>query len=436
MLDLTPRRQDLEPIETASRDEIAALQLARLRETLARVYARVPHYRQAFDAAGVHPDHLVTLADLARFPFTTKDTLRANYPFGLFAVPREEIVRVHASSGTTGKPTVVGYTKADLEVWAGVVARSIRASGGRPGMKLHNAYGYGLFTGGLGLHYGAEKLGLTTIPVSGGMTERQVQLILDFEPDIISVTPSYMLAILDEFRRQGRDPRATSLKVGIFGAEPWTEPMRREIEAAFDMHAVDIYGISEVIGPGVANECVESKDGLTVWEDHFYPEIIDPVTGRVLPDGEKGELVFTSLTKEGMPIVRYRTRDLTRLLPGTARSMRRMERVTGRTDDMMIVRGVNVFPTQIEEQILKVKGLAPHYQLVLTREGRLDEMEVLVEASPGLAAAEARTASAAELAHHIKSIVGVTARITVADPGAVERSQGKARRVIDKRPKS
>ncbi|HZT47892.1 MAG TPA: phenylacetate--CoA ligase PaaK [Hyphomicrobiaceae bacterium] len=435
MLDLTPRRQDLEPIEIASRDEIAALQLARLRATLARVYARVPHYRQAFDVAGVHPDDLVTLADLARFPFTTKETLRANYPFGLFAVPREEIVRVHASSGTTGKPTVVGYTQGDLEVWAGVVARSIRASGGRPGMKLHNAYGYGLFTGGLGLHYGAEKLGLTTIPVSGGMTERQVQLILDFEPDIISVTPSYMLAILDEFRRQGRDPRATSLKVGIFGAEPWTEPMRREIEAAFDMHAVDIYGISEVIGPGVANECVESKDGLTVWEDHFYPEIIDPVTGRVLPDGEKGELVFTSLTKEGMPIVRYRTRDLTRLLPGTARSMRRMERVTGRTDDMMIVRGVNVFPTQIEEQILKVKGLARHYQLVLTREGRLDEMEVLVEASPGLAAAEARTASAAELAHHIKSIVGVTARITVADPGAVERSQGKARRVIDKRPK-
>ena len=359
MLDLTPRREDLDPIEIASRDEIAALQLERLKRTLRHVYDNVPHYWKAFDAAGVHPDQLTTLADLAKFPFTAKDDLRANYPFGMFAVPREQIVRVHASSGTTGKPTVVGYTKADIETWSEVVARSIRAAGGRPGMKLHNAYGYGLFTGGLGLHYGAERLGLVTIPVSGGMTERQVQLIADFEPDIITVTPSYMLAILDEFRRLGSDPRKTSLKVGIFGAEPWTNAMRAEIEQAFDMHAVDIYGLSEVIGPGVANECVETKDGLHIWEDHFYPEIVDPVTGKVLPDGEQGELVFTSLTKVGMPVIRYRTRDLTRLLPGTARSMRRMARITGRSDDMLIVRGVNVFPTQVEEQILKVKGLAP-----------------------------------------------------------------------------
>jgi phenylacetate-CoA ligase len=435
MLDLTPRREDLDPIEIASRDEIAALQLSRLKGTLRHVYDNVAHYWKAFDAAGVHPDDLKSLADLARFPFTSKEDLRANYPFGLFATPRERIVRVHASSGTTGKPTVVGYTKGDIETWADVVARSIRAAGGRPGMKLHNAYGYGLFTGGLGLHYGAEKLGLTTVPVSGGMTERQVQLITDFEPDIITVTPSYMLAILDEFRRQGRDPRATSLKVGIFGAEPWTNAMRGEIEEAFDMHAVDIYGLSEVIGPGVANECVETKDGLHIWEDHFYPEIIDPVSGQALPDGEKGELVFTTLTKEGMPVIRYRTRDLTRLLPGTARAMRRMEKITGRTDDMMIVRGVNVFPTQVEELILKVKGLAPHYQIVLTREGRLDEMEVLVEAAPAAAETGARTASAAELAHHVKGLVGVTAKITVTDPGGVERSQGKARRVVDKRPK-
>jgi phenylacetate-CoA ligase len=435
MHDLTPRKEELDPIEIASRDEIAALQIERLKRTLRRVYDSVPHYRKAFDAAGVHPDSLDTLADLAKFPFTTKEDLRANYPFGLFAVPREQIVRVHASSGTTGKPTVVGYTKGDIEVWADLVARSIRAAGGRPGMKLHNAYGYGLFTGGLGLHYGAERLGVTTIPVSGGMTERQVQLIVDFEPDIITVTPSYMLAILDEFRRQGRDPRATSLKVGIFGAEPWTTAMGREIENAFDMHAVDIYGLSEVMGPGVANECVETKDGLHIWEDHFYPEIIDPVTARVLPDGERGELVFTTLTKEGMPVVRYRTRDLTRLLPGTARSMRRMEKITGRSDDMMIVRGVNVFPTQIEEQILKVKGLAPHYQIVLTREDRLDAMEVLVEAAPAAAEADARQASAAELAHHVKGSIGITSRITVTDPGGIERSQGKARRVIDKRPK-
>jgi phenylacetate-CoA ligase len=436
MLDLTPRREDLDPIENASRDEIAALQLARLKHTLQHVYGNVVHYRKAFDAAGVHPDSLHSLADLAKFPFTTKADLRANYPFGLFAVPREQIVRIHASSGTTGKPTVVGYTRRDIETWAEVVARSIRASGGRPGMKLHNAYGYGLFTGGLGLHYGAERLGLTTIPISGGMTERQVQLIVDFEPDIITVTPSYMLAILDEFRRLGSDPRKTSLKVGIFGAEPWTNAMRAEIEQAFDMHAVDIYGLSEVIGPGVANECVETKDGLHIWEDHFYPEVIDPVTGTVLPDGETGELVFTTLTKEAMPVIRYRTRDLTRLLPGTARSMRRMEKITGRSDDMLIVRGVNVFPTQVEEQILKVKGLSPHYQIALTRQGRLDEVEVLVEAAPAGIGDEARKASAAELGHHVKGLIGITAKITVADPGSVERSQGKARRVIDKRPKA
>jgi len=433
VLDLTPRKEDLDPIEIASRDEIAALQLQRLKATLRRVYDNVPAYWKKFDAAGVHPDDLNTLADLARFPFTTKEDLRANYPFGLFAVPSEDVVRIHASSGTTGKPTVVGYTKGDIDVWAEVVARSIRASGGRRGMKLHNAYGYGLFTGGLGLHYGAERLGMAVIPISGGMTERQVQLITDFEPDIITITPSYMLAVLDEFRRQGIDPTKTSLKAGIFGAEPWTNSMRAEIEQAFDMHAVDIYGLSEVIGPGVGNECVETKDGLHLWEDHFYPEVIDPVTGEVLPDGEKGELVFTTLTKEGMPMIRYRTRDLTRLLPGTARSMRRMEKITGRSDDMMIVRGVNVFPTQIEEQILKVKGLAPHYQIVLTREARMDEMEVLVEASPTAAEAAARQTSAAELGHLVKNLIGVTAKITVTDPGGVERSQGKARRVIDKR---
>ncbi|HJU33014.1 MAG TPA: phenylacetate--CoA ligase PaaK [Hyphomicrobiaceae bacterium] len=436
MRNLTPDRSTLDPIEIASRDEIAALQLARLKRTLVRVYDHVPHYRRAFDAAGARPGDLTSLADLARFPFTTKEDLRANYPFGLFASPAAEIVRVHASSGTTGKPTVVGYTRSDIETWAEVVARSIRAAGGRRGMKLHNAYGYGLFTGGLGLHYGAERLGVTTIPVSGGMTERQVQLIADFEPDIITVTPSYMLAILDEFRRQGRDPRRTSLKVGIFGAEPWTNAMRAEIEDAFDMHAVDIYGLSEVIGPGVANECVETKDGLHIWEDHFYPEIIDPGSGRVLPDGEMGELVFTSLTKEGMPVIRYRTRDLTRLLPGTARSMRRMEKITGRSDDMMIVRGVNVFPTQVEEQILEVKGLAPHYQILLTRENRLDQIEIVVEAAPVAAEAAARDAAARDLAQRVKGRIGITATITVADPGGVERSQGKARRVIDRRPKA
>ena len=434
MLDLTPRKADLDPIETASRDEITDLQLKRLQQTLRHVYDKVAHYRSAFDANGVGPDDLRSLSDLAKFPFTSKLDLRANYPFGLFALPRERIARIHASSGTTGKPSVVGYSKADLETWAALVARSIRAAGGRPGMRLHNAYGYGLFTGGLGLHYGAEKLGLTVVPVSGGMTERQVQLIVDFEPDIITVTPSYMLAILDEFRRHGIDPRATSLKVGIFGAEPWTNSMRREIEQACDMHAVDVYGLSEVMGPGVASECVESKDGLHVWEDHFYPEVIDPSSGEVLADGEVGELVFTTLSKEAMPVIRYRTRDLTRLLPGTARSMRRMQRVTGRSDDMMIVRGVNVFPTQIEEQILKVAGLAPHYQIVLKRERRLDQTEVMVEMLPGVDGGQ-RDGLATELAHRIKSLIGVSSSVRIAEPGSIERSQGKARRVIDQRPK-
>lgn len=436
MHDLTPKRFELDPIEVATREVIAELQLHRLKWSLRHAYENVPHYRRAFDARGVRPDDLKQLADLARFPLTGKEDLRANYPFGMFAVPHDQIARVHASSGTTGKPTVVGYTRADLKTWSQVMARSIRAAGGRPGMKVHIAYGYGLFTGGLGAHYGAEELGCTVIPVSGGMTERQVQLILDFEPDIIMVTPSYMLAILDEFRRLGHDPRKTSLKVGIFGAEPWTNAMRAEIQQAFDMHAVDIYGLSEVIGPGVANECVETKDGLHIWEDHFYPEIIHPESGEPLPDGVQGELVFTTLTKEGMPVIRYRTRDLTRLLPGTARSMRRMEKITGRSDDMMIVRGVNVFPTQIEEQILKVRGLAPHYQIVLTREDRLDAMEVLVEAAGDSAADTARAAAAEALHGHIKGSIGVTARVTVTPPNGVERSQGKARRVIDNRAKS
>jgi phenylacetate-CoA ligase len=434
MHDLAPKPSDLEPIETASRDAIAALQLHRLKWTLQHAYDNVPHYRKAFDAKGVQPGDLKQLSDLALFPFTTKQDLRDNYPFGMFAVPRDQIARVHASSGTTGKATVVGYSRADLKVWSQVVARSIRAAGGRPGMKVHVAYGYGLFTGGLGAHYGAEELGCTVIPVSGGMTERQVQLIIDFEPDIIMVTPSYMLAILDEFRRQGHDPRKTNLKVGIFGAEPWTNAMRLEIEQAFDMHAIDIYGLSEVIGPGVANECVETKDGLHVWEDHFYPEIIDPASGAPLPDGSAGELVFTTLTKEGMPVIRYRTRDLTRLLPGTARSMRRMEKVTGRSDDMMIIRGVNVFPTQIEEHILKDQALAPHYQIVLTREDRLDAMEILVEAAENATEAD-RTSSAAALQQRLKGGVGLSCIVTVTPPLGIERSQGKARRVIDKRPK-
>ncbi|ETX30127.1 phenylacetate--CoA ligase PaaK [Roseivivax isoporae] len=433
MKDLTPPRDSLDPIEVASRDEIAALQLERMQRSLRHAYDNVPFYRDSFDAAGVHPDHLTTLSDLAKFPFTTKQDLRDSYPFGMFAVPRERIARIHASSGTTGKPTVVGYTAADVEMWASMVARSIRASGGRPGDIVHVSYGYGLFTGGLGAHYGAEKLGCTVVPVSGGMTERQVTLIEDFRPDIIMVTPSYMLSILDEYRRQGRNPRASSLKVGIFGAEPWTNAMRSEIEQAFDMHAVDIYGLSEVMGPGVANECVETKDGLHIWEDHFYPEVIDPETGAVLPDGELGELVFTTLTKEGMPVVRYRTRDLTRLHPGTARSMRRMEKVTGRSDDMIILRGVNVFPTQIEEQLLKCAGLAPHFQIELTREGRMDAMCVHVECLGTHGAEDARAASARELAHHVKSVVGVTTRVVVHDPGGVARSEGKARRVVDNR---
>jgi phenylacetate-CoA ligase len=435
MLDLTPRKEDLDPIEIASRDEIASLQLERLKWSLKHAYENSPFYKQKFDETGVHPDDLKQLSDLRKFPFTVKQDLRDNYPFGMFAVPREKVARLHASSGTTGKPTVVGYTMKDVEIWADVVARSIRASGGRPGDIVHVAYGYGLFTGGLGAHYGAEKLGCTVVPVSGGMTERQVTLITDFKPAVIMVTPSYMLSILDVFRAQGIDPRESSVKVGIFGAEPWTNSMRLEIEQAFDMHAVDIYGLSEVIGPGVANECVETKDGLHVWEDHFYPEIIDPETGEPVEDGERGELVFTSLTKEAFPIIRYRTRDLTRLLPGTARSMRRMEKVTGRSDDMMIVRGVNVFPTQIEEQILKCKGLAPHFQIVLTREDRLDTMTVHVEATGAAASDDARGATGKELAHHIKSVIGISARIDVGAPGSVERSAGKARRIVDQRPR-
>jgi phenylacetate-CoA ligase len=425
----------LEPIEKASRDEISALQLDRLKWSLRHAYENVAAYRKKFDVAGVHPDDLRTLEDLARFPFTAKQDLRENYPFGMFAVPQDKIVRIHASSGTTGKPTVVGYTQRDIDTWSDLMARSIRASGGRPGMKVHVAYGYGLFTGGLGAHYGAERLGCSVIPVSGGMTERQVQLIVDFEPEIIMVTPSYMLAILDEFRAKKLDPRQCSLKIGIFGAEPWTNSMRAEIEDSFAMDAVDIYGLSEVMGPGVANECVETKDGLHVWEDHFYPEVIDPQSGTVLRDGERGELVFTSLTKEGMPVVRYRTRDLTRLLPGTARSMRRMEKVTGRSDDMMIVRGVNVFPTQIEEQLLRCAGLAPHYQIELRREQRLDVMRLLVEARPDHADEASRAAQAAALAAHIRNNIGIGAEIAVGNPGAIERSAGKARRVIDLRPK-
>jgi len=435
MENLSPRPGDLEPIEIASRDEIASLQLSRMQWSLRHAYDNSPFYRARFDAHGVHPDDLKSLADLAKFPFTTKSDLRDTYPFGMFAVPRERIARIHASSGTTGKPTVVGYTARDIDTWANLAARSIRASGGRAGDIVHVAYGYGLFTGGLGAHYGAEKLGCTVVPISGGMTERQVTLITDFKPRIIMVTPSYMLSILDEFRRQGIDPRESSLAVGIFGAEPWTNAMRREIEEAFDMHAVDIYGLSEVMGPGVANECVETKDGLHIWEDHFYPEIINPETGQPVEDGQMGELVFTTLTKEGLPIIRYRTRDLTRLLPGTARSMRRMEKITGRSDDMIILRGVNVFPTQIEEQILKCAGLAPHFQIELTREGRMDGMIVHCEATAAAASDEGRKASAKELAHHIKSVVGVSTKITVHQPGGAPRSEGKAKRVVDNRPK-
>ena len=431
--DLSPKPEDLEPIERASPDEIASLQSERLMWTLRHAYENVPFYRRSFDEHGLRPEDLREPADLARFPFTVKQDLRDNYPFGMFAVPREQVLRIHASSGTTGKPTVVGYTRGDIDTWAVLVARSIRASGGRPGMIVHIAYGYGLFTGGLGAHYGAEWLGCTVVPMSGGMTERQVQLILDFRPEIIMVTPSYMLTIVDEMQRQGIDPASTSLQVGILGAEPWTDDMRAEIEQRTQMHAVDIYGLSEVMGPGVANECVETKDGLHIWEDHFYPEVVDPVTGEVLPDGERGELVFTSLTKQALPIIRYRTRDLTRLLPGTARpGFRRMEKVTGRSDDMMIIRGVNVFPTQIEELILHTPALAPHFQCVLARPERLDELEVLVESRGGLSEQE-RIAVSADLAGRVKATIGVTVAVTVVPPNSVERSVGKMRRIIDNR---
>jgi phenylacetate-CoA ligase len=434
MEDLSPRPGDLEPIETASVDELRGLQTERLRWSVRHAYDNVPHYRASFEAAGVHPDDIKNLQDLARLPFTAKADLRENYPFGMFAVPREQVARVHASSGTTGKPTVVGYTRADIDMWATVMARSIRAAGGRPGHILHNAYGYGLFTGGLGAHYGAEKLGCTVVPVSGGMTQRQVQLICDFRPDVIMVTPSYMLSVIDEMERQGIDPRSTSLKVGIFGAEPWTNEMRLEMENRLDMHAVDIYGLSEVIGPGVASECVEAKDGLTVWEDHFYPEIIDPVTGQVLPDGEEGELVFTALTKQAMPIIRYRTRDLTRLLPGTARSMRRIEKVTGRTDDMIILRGVNLFPTQIEELILGTAELSPHFQCVLGRTGNQDSMTVVVERRKAVDLSVAHEAGVL-LKRLVKNSIGVTVGVSVVDPDTIERSLGKMRRIVDERPR-
>ena len=429
MRDLAPRREELDPIEVASRDEIEALQLDRLRWSLRHAYDHVEHHRRAFDVVGVHPDDLRDLADLARFPFTTKADLRAHYPFGMFAVPRERVRRIHASSGTTGQPTVVGYTDRDLETWAEVMARSLRASGTRPGDVVHVSYGYGLFTGGLGAHYGAERLGCTVVPASGGMTARQVRLIEDFGATTIMVTPSYMLSILDEYRAQGLDPAASPLEVGVFGAEPWTPAMRAEIEGAFDMHAVDIYGLSEVMGPGVANECVETKDGLHVWEDHFLPEVVDPDTGAVLPEGERGELVFTSLTKEAFPVIRYRTRDLTRLLPGSARTMRRMEKVTGRADDMIVLRGVNVFPTQIEEQVLAVRGLAPHFQIELTREGRMDALCVLVEplGAPDPALAD-------ELVRRIRDAVGVGVTARLLERGGVARSQGKAVRILDLRP--
>jgi len=424
----------LEPIEKASIDELRALQLERLKWSLLHAYERVPHYRAKFDAAGAHPRDLKSLADLSRFPFTTKAHLRDTYPFGMFAVPRSEVVRIHASSGTTGKPTVVGYTARDISTWADLVARSLRAAGARPGDLVHVSYGYGLFTGGLGAHYGAERLGLTVVPFGGGQTEKQVQLIQDFKPDIIMVTPSYMLAIADEFERQGIDPRASSLRLGVFGAEPWTNEMRRELEARMGIDAVDIYGLSEVMGPGVANECVETKDGPTIWEDHFYPEIIDPATGEPVADGQEGELVFTSLTKEALPIIRYRTRDLTRLLPGTARTMRRMQKITGRSDDMMIIRGVNVFPSQIEELILRQTALAPHYVCEIDKDGPLDTLTVKVEAKPGVEPALG-SAEGAQLEQAIKTLIGVSCRVRIESEGAVERSVGKAKRVIDRRPK-
>ena len=424
----------LESIETASTDELRALQLERLRWSLRHAYEGNPRYRAKFDAAGVHPDDLRSLSDLARFPFTTKADLRDAYPFGFFAVPKEKLSRIHASSGTTGKPTVVGYTRKDIDTWASVVARSIHAAGGRAGMRVHIAYGYGLFTGGLGAHYGAEALGCAVIPMSGGQTEKQVQLIGDFEPEIIMVTPSYMLSILDEFRKRGIDPAQSSLRTGIFGAEPWTEAMRKEIEQAFAIDAVDIYGLSEVMGPGVAQECVEAKDGPTIWEDHFYPEIIDPVTGEVLPDGAEGELVFTSLTKEAMPIIRYRTRDLTTLLPGSTRTMRRMAKITGRSDDMMIIRGVNVFPTQIEEHILGCGALAPHYRIELTRPGRMDQVKLLVERRDGAMGEECER-DGKLLAQRIKTMIGISVAVDIQPSGALERSVGKAARVVDMREK-
>ena len=435
----TPPTEPLDAIERASRDEIAALQIGRLKATLNLVYRHVAHYRKAFDSCSVHPDDFKQLGDLAKFPFTTKQDLRDNYPFGLFAVPREQVVRIHASSGTTGKPTVVGYTQNDIDNWACLVARSIRAAGGRRGDMVHVAYGYGLFTGGLGAHYGAERLGCTVIPVSGGQTERQVQLIMDFKPRIIMVTPSYMQVVIEEMVRQGIDPRSTGLQIGIFGAEPWTEAMRADIERMAGIDAVDIYGLSEVMGPGVASECVESKDGPVVWEDHFYPEVVDPQTGVVLPDGSEGELVFTSLTKEAFPVIRYRTRDLTRLLPPTSRAFRRMGKIVGRSDDMLIIRGVNMFPTQIEELVLQHGKLSPLYQLVVTRDGHLDEVEVLVEllgASANLPVAEV-AGIGQWLQQRIKALVGISARVNVLPPNAIERTQtGKSRRVIDKRPKA
>ena len=436
---LNSTRTQLDPIESASVDEIAALQLERLRWSLRHAYDNVPHYRAAFDARGVHPDDLRTLSDLAKFPFTTKADLRDNYPFGMFAVPREQIVRVHASSGTTGKPTVVGYTRSDIDNWANLVARSIRAAGGKPGDIAHVAYGYGLFTGGLGAHYGAERLGCTVVPMSGGQTEKQVQLIRDFKPDIIMVTPSYMQVIIEEFARQGLDARDCSLRVGIFGAEPWTEAMRHEIESKTSLKAVDIYGLSEVMGPGVACECVETQDGPVIWEDHFYPEIIDPVTGEVLPDGVEGELVFTTLTKQGLPIIRYRTRDLTRLLPPTARAFRRMGKIVGRTDDMLIVRGVNLFPTQIEEIVLQHDKLSGQYQIHLSRDGHLDKVEVHCELQPelGYVADTERDQIAGWLTHRIKTLVGINTLVCVLPPDSIERTLvGKARRVIDHRSKS
>ena len=432
-----PAPGELEPIETASRDEIQALQLQRLRWSLQHAYDNVPHYRKAFDEKCVRPCDLKTLADLSKFPFTYKKDLRDNYPFGMFAVPRNQLLRVHASSGTTGKPTVVGYTARDIDTWANLVARSIRAAGGRPGDMVHIAYGYGLFTGGLGAHYGAERAGCTVVPMSGGQTEKQVQLIQDFKPDIIMVTPSYMQVIVEEFQRQGLDARDSSLKVGIFGAEPWTEAMRQEIEAKAGIAAVDIYGLSEIMGPGVASECVESQDGPVIWEDHFYPEIIDPQTGEVLPDGQEGELVFTSLSKEALPMIRYRTRDLTRLLAPTSRSFRRMGKIVGRSDDMLIIRGVNMFPTQIEEIVLQHHSLSGQYQIHVTREGTLDKVAVRCELHPGIASGTEEVRKIGQwLQHRIKTLVGITTQVDVLDYGAIERTLvGKARRVIDQRPR-